>query len=98
MECEKLLDALHKDFTRITNESKMFQKGASIYAKEIRRNIFLLICTSERKDSEPVQATIANFDCIESVGIGEPTQILFHLKINSEEDLHYLKKYLSLSI
>ena len=98
MECEKLLDAVKKDFIKITSKGEIYQKGSSIYAKEIRKGIFLIINVSKKKDNEPVQATIASFDSIESIGIKEPIQQLFHLMINNNEDLHHLKTYLSLSI
>ncbi|MFC4163412.1 hypothetical protein ACFOWU_07105 [Epilithonimonas zeae] len=98
MECEKLLDAVKKDFTKIVSKGDMFPAGSAIYAKQIRKGIFLIINVSKKIDNDPVHAMIGSFESIESIGVKEPIQLLFHLKINSNEDLYHLKTYLSLSI
>jgi len=98
MECEKLLDAVKNDFIKITSKGEIYQKGSAIYVKEIRKGIFLIFHVPKKKGEEPVQATIASFDSLESVGIKEPIQLLFHLKISNSEDLQHLKTYLSLSL
>ena len=98
MERKKILTALETDFTKITYKGDLFHKGTTIYVKEIKKDIFLLINVLGDKQNDPIQAMIANFDSIESVGVKKPIQLLFHLKINSNEDLHYLKTYLSSAV
>jgi len=98
MECTKLLEALQKDFTKIVYEGGMFPKGSALFAKEIKQGIFLLFNVPKSEGKTPVLAMIASFDHFESVGVKEPDQVLFHLKINSNEDLNHLKTYLSLAI
>lgn len=98
MECEKLLDAVKNDFTKIISKGGIYQKGTAIYAKEIRKGIFLMIIVQKGAGPGPVLAMIASFASVESIGVSEPIQKLFHLKINNNEDLHHLKTYLSLSL
>ncbi len=97
MECEKLLDAVQNDFTKIISKGHIFPTASAIYVKEIRKGVFLLVNMCKEKENIPVQAMIARFDSIDDIGVEEPVQLLFHLKINKNEDLHHLKTYLSLS-
>lgn len=98
MECENLRTVLQTDFTRVANKGNLFQDGSSIYAKEIRKGTFLLINILEDNNNYPIQAMIANFDNLESIGKVKPIQLLFHLKINNNSDLQYLKTYLSTAV
>lgn len=83
------------DFIKIINKSDRLIKGATIYAKEIRKNIFLLFVL-EKEDCQKINALIASFDSLESIGISEPIQLMFFLSISKDEDIHFFEKYLKL--
>ncbi|WP_110008859.1 MULTISPECIES: hypothetical protein [unclassified Chryseobacterium] len=98
MECQKIIKTLrHKDFIKIPNTGKCFEDGAAIYAKEIKKNIFLLFIILKDIDIENIQALIAHFDCFGSIGLKEPEQIMFYLSIKDKNDLHYFEKYMEAS-
>ncbi|MEY8760142.1 hypothetical protein [Chryseobacterium tongliaoense] len=95
MDCRKIVRSLKSDrFIRVTNQGNWFENGATIYAKEIKENIFLLFVILKDVDIENVRALIAHFDCFKSIGLKEPEQIMFYLSIKDKEDLHYFEKYL----
>ena len=97
MDGEKILKALQtNDFTKVINKSQKFVKGATIYAKEIRKNIFLLFVVEEDGFNK-IHALIASFDRMESIGIKEPLQLMFYLLITKNEDVHYFGKYLKIT-
>ncbi|WP_449398143.1 hypothetical protein [Chryseobacterium wanjuense] len=83
-----------KHFTEIKNRGTWFEEGATIYAKEIRNDIFLLFVILKSMQSENIRALIAHFDSMKSIGIREPRQIMFYLSIKDQKDLHYFEKYL----
>ncbi|KFF12072.1 hypothetical protein N6B72_03185 [Chryseobacterium soli] len=98
MKGQKIVKALkHKNFIRVNNEGSWFGEGATIYAKEIKENIFLLFVILKDIHIENIQALIAHFDCFSSIGTKEPEQIMFYLSIKDKEDLHYFEKYLKIS-
>lgn len=95
MDCRKIVRSLKADhFIRVPHQGDWFENGATIYAKEIRENIFLLFVILKEVDIENVRALIAHFDCFNSIGLKEPEQVLFYLSIKDKEDLHYFEKYL----
>ncbi|WP_312398286.1 hypothetical protein [Chryseobacterium sp.] len=83
-----------KSFTKIINKGEWFESGATIYAKEIKDNIYLIFVMLKDVEFENIKALIAHFECFSNIGIKEPTQIMFYLSIQEKEDLHYFKKYL----
>ncbi|MNK45733.1 hypothetical protein D3C87_645030 [compost metagenome] len=97
MDHKTLLTTLKKDFVKVPNEGNLFEKGTEIYAKQIKDETFLLFNVLDNKKKDPILAMIASYDGLESVGVKESKQLLFHLKINNIADLHYLKSYLSTS-
>jgi len=98
MKGQKIVKALkHKNFIRVNNEGSWFGEGSTIYAKEIKENIFLLFVILKDIQIENIQALIAHFDCFGSIGTKEPQQIMFYLSIKDKEDLHYFEKYLKIS-
>nr|WP_315028317.1 hypothetical protein [uncultured Chryseobacterium sp.] len=82
---------------KINNEGKWFEKGAVIYAKEIKENIFLLFVIFKDINMENIQAFIAHYDCLSSIGLKQPEQVMFYLSIKDKEDFHYFDKYLKVS-
>ncbi|RNA62198.1 hypothetical protein D1631_09770 [Chryseobacterium nematophagum] len=95
MDRKKIVQILRCDhFTEVANNGIGFEEGATIYAKEIKENIFLLFIISKEIHSENIKALIANFDSFKSIGIREPKQIMFYLFITSNQDLHYFGKHL----
>lgn len=98
MDHKTLLNTLQKDFVKVANEGNLFEKGTAVYAKEIKGGTFLLFNVLDNKRKDPIQAMIASYDCFECIGVQEPKQLLFHLKINNVADLHYLKTYLSSAV
>ncbi|GGG51018.1 hypothetical protein [Epilithonimonas arachidiradicis] len=99
MNCEKLQKSLKSEsFLNVLNNGKKFEKEAVIYAKEINRNIFLLFVILKDLKMEKIRASIANFDCFESIGIKDPIQLMFHLTITKKEDFHYFEKYVNVSV
>ncbi|WP_370898402.1 hypothetical protein [Chryseobacterium gossypii] len=98
MNCQKIVKTLKSDhFTKVVNKGDWFEEGATIYAKEIKDNIFLLFVILKGIDIENIQALIAHFDCFNSIGLKEPEQIMFYLSIKDKEDLHYFEKYLKVT-
>lgn len=99
MNCEKLQKSLKSEsFLNVINNGKKFEKEAIVYAKEINHNIFLLFVILKGLDINKIYASIANFDCFESIGCKDPIQLMFHLTINKKEDFHYFEKYVNVSI
>ncbi|MFC4687120.1 hypothetical protein ACFO4P_09260 [Epilithonimonas pallida] len=99
MNCEKLQKSLKSEsFLNVINNGKKFEKEAIVYAKEISHNIFLLFVILKGLDINKIYASIANFDCFESIGCKDPIQLMFHLTINKKEDFHYFEKYVNVSI
>ncbi len=95
MDCRKMIKTLKLDhFKEIKNRGTWFEEDATIYAKEIRNDIFLLFVILKNIQTENVRALIAHFDGIKSIGIREPRQIMFYLSIKDQKDLHYFEKYL----
>lgn len=95
MDWRKIVKKLESDhFAKIDNKAKWFEEASTMYAKEIRKNIFLLFVVVTESPTEDMRALIAHFDDFESIGRREPKQIMFYLSIKSEEDLHYFEKYL----
>ncbi|MBT2620110.1 hypothetical protein [Chryseobacterium sp. ISL-6] len=80
-------------FTKVKSPSKLFGDGETVYAKEIGDHIFLLFIIIKNVEAESMRAFIACFDSFTSIGSKEPSQIMFHLSIKENEDLHYLEKY-----
>ncbi|WP_123940477.1 hypothetical protein [Chryseobacterium sp. G0186] len=98
MDCQKIINNLkHKNFIRVINNGKWFEEGATIYAKEINENVFLLFIILKDINIENIQALIAHFDSINSIGTKEPEQIMFYLSIKNKDDLHYFEQYLKKS-
>lgn len=98
MDCQKIIKTLkHKDFIKVTHKGKWFEEGATVYAKEIKDNIFLLFIILKDINIENIQALIAHFDCFNSIGLKEPEQIMFYLSIRDKDDLHYFEQYLKAS-
>ncbi|MCT2563810.1 hypothetical protein [Chryseobacterium herbae] len=98
MDCQKIVKTLkHKDFIKVPYKGNWFEDGATVYAKEIRDNIFLLFVILKDIEIENIQALIAHFDSFSSIGMKEPEQIMFYLSIKNKEDLHYFEKYLKVS-
>lgn len=98
MDQKTLLINLQKDFLKVSNEGTLFEKGTEIYEKEIKDGTFLLFNVFADKRRMPIQAMIATYDCLESISLNAPNQLLFELKINNIADLHYLKTYLSAAV
>lgn len=95
MNCEKIIQSLESDhFSKIENQCNWFKEGSTIYAKEIRENIFLLFVVLKDLKVENMRALIAEFDNMDTIGKKEPVQIMFYLSIKCKEDLHYFEKYL----
>ncbi len=95
MEYEAILLSLRdQDFQKVTNECETFEKDATIFAKEIRKNIFLLFVIHGSEQTATFRAFIANFDAIESIGKQEPIQVILYLTVTKKEDLHYLERYI----
>ncbi|SIQ82645.1 hypothetical protein SAMN05880574_12732 [Chryseobacterium sp. RU37D] len=81
-------------FVEINNKGSWFEDGSTIYAKEIKDNIFLLFIVLKDLQIENMRVLIAHFESFQSIGIRKPAQIMFYLSIKSKEDLHYFEKYL----
>ncbi|MBV8327387.1 hypothetical protein [Chryseobacterium sp.] len=95
MDCQNIIRVLrHKDFIKVDNNGICFENGATIYAKEIKNNIFLLFVILKDIEIENIQALIAHFDSFSSIGLKEPEQIMFYLSIKDKDDLHYFEQYL----
>lgn len=98
MDYQKILKSLKSNqFTKVTNKGNKFENGATIYAKEIGKNIFLIFVIGEDPNINNIKALIAHFDCFNSIGLEEPKQIMFYLSVKEKEDLHYFEKYLKVS-
>jgi len=98
MNYENILKSLQSDrFTEVIDTGSNFEKGATIYAKEIRQNVFLLFVVIKRIRIKNIHVFIASFDRLESIGIKEPLQTMFYLSITKNEDFHYFKKYIKVS-
>ncbi|MCS3529021.1 hypothetical protein [Chryseobacterium sp. JUb7] len=98
MDCKRIVKSLKQDqFTRVENNGKWFEDGSTIYAKEIRQNVFLLFVILKNIEIENIQALIAHFDSFSSIGMKEPEQVMFYLSIKDKEDLHYFEKYMKIS-
>lgn len=87
----------HEGFKKIIHNGILFEEGASVYAKEIEQNIFLVFIITGTVEQENVQAFIAQFDSLESIGKKEPIQMMFHLSIKDKNDLHYFEKFINIS-
>jgi hypothetical protein len=99
MNSQKLQKSLQSEcFVKIINGGIKFEKEAVIYAKEINQNIFLLFVILKDLKVNKISASIANFDCFDSIGIKDPIQLMFHLNITKKEDFHYFEKYVNVSI
>ncbi len=99
MNCEKLQNSLRSErFVKIVNTGKKFEKGACVYAKEISHNIFLLFVILDNLKINKIYASIASFDALESIGVKDPLQVMFHLDIKKKEDFQYLEKYVNVLI
>ncbi|WP_419870864.1 hypothetical protein [Chryseobacterium sp. CT-SW4] len=97
MDCQKILNSLKSEnFIKINNTGGWFEKGTSIYAKEIKENIFLLFVVLKKLKLAKVQALIAEFENMSSIGKEEPIQIMFYLSIKNREDFHYFEKYIKI--
>ncbi|SDI86272.1 hypothetical protein SAMN05421846_11631 [Chryseobacterium taeanense] len=95
MDCNKIIKKLKScHFKEIISNKNWLEEDSTMYAKEIRPDIFLLFIMIKDPNAENTRALIAHFDDFKSVGITAPKQILFYLSIKSEKDLHYLEKYL----
>ncbi|MDR6405508.1 MULTISPECIES: hypothetical protein [Chryseobacterium] len=95
MNCRNIVKMLKSDhFTKIKNKGNWFEEDSTIYAKEIKENVYLLFVILKDLQIESMRALIAHFDDIESIGTREPQQIMFYLSIKNKEDLHYFEKYL----
>lgn len=95
MDCQKIIkDLKHTDFVKVQNKGDWYEAGAAIYAKEIKKNIFLLFIILKDIHIENIQALIAHFDSFSSIGRKEPEQIMFYLSIKDKDDLHYFEQYL----
>jgi len=98
MDAQKIMKKLKQEcFTKITNQGQWFGEGASVYAKEIDNNIFLVFVIAEDVDIENIQAHIAQFDSFGSIGKKEPVQMMFYLSIKDKDDLHYFEKFIHVS-
>ncbi|OCK50091.1 hypothetical protein BA768_05505 [Chryseobacterium sp. CBo1] len=85
------------DFAEIPNHGKWIESQSVIFAKEIRDNIFLLFVVNKDPQKDSVRAMIAKFDCIESISLKEPSQLMFYLTLQKSEDLHYFEKYMNIT-
>ena len=95
MDYENILSSLkNQRFKKVINKCKKFDAGATIYAKEIRKNIFLLFVLLKDEEDKNFHAFIANFDSVESIGVKEPLQLLFYISVKNNDDLHYFDKYM----
>ncbi|PJJ67439.1 hypothetical protein [Chryseobacterium geocarposphaerae] len=98
MNSKKILKTLKRQcFIKIPNHGELFNEGASIYAKEIDRNIFLVFVIEEDADPENVQALIAQFDSLGSIGKKEPIKTMFYMSFKDNEDMHYFEKFIHIS-
>lgn len=98
MDSQKIMKKLKQEcFTKITNEGQWFGEGTAVYAKEIEHNIFLVFVIAKDIELENIQALIAKFDSIGSIGKKEPLQTMFYLSIKDKEDLHYFEKIIHVS-
>lgn len=96
MNCRNIVKKLESDhFTKIKNQGNWFEEGTTIYAKEIRKDIFLLFVVLKDLKVETMRALIAKFNGLENIGRTEPDRIMFYLSIKCKEDLHYFEKYLN---
>ncbi|WP_407405381.1 hypothetical protein [Chryseobacterium sp.] len=94
----KIIELLNKnEFQKINNHFQIFDCESQIYAKEIKKNIFLLFIIKVAEHVEKAKAIIAQFDSPENIGVKDPVQILFHLSIKEKKDLMYLDQYLKVS-
>ncbi|WP_131667068.1 hypothetical protein [Chryseobacterium taiwanense] len=84
-------------FQKITNNGDLFPEGASIYAKEIDDNIFLVLVMAQNADIETIKAFIAQFDSLGSIGKKEPIKMMFYLSVKDKDDLHYFEKFIHIS-
>jgi len=97
-ESQNIMKKLKQDcFKEIVHNGILFDEGASVYAKEIDENIFLVFTIKEDVDPENVQAFIAKFDSWGSIGKKEPIQMMFSLSIKHKDDLHYFEKFINVS-
>lgn len=86
----------HDDFTEIPNHGKWIESNASIFAKEIKEDVFLLFVVNHESENESVRAMIARFDCLENISVKEPKQLMFYLTLQKSEDMHYFEKYMNI--
>ncbi|WP_292010081.1 hypothetical protein [Chryseobacterium sp.] len=98
MESQKILKSLRSEnFKKINNKGDWFENNASIYAKEINTNIFLLFIIMKDFPSENIEALIARFENFNSIGKHEPIQLMFYLSIKDRQDFHYFEKYMKIN-
>ncbi len=98
MDSQKIMKRLKQEcFTEITNQGEWFEKGTSVYAKEIDKNVYLVFVIAEDVDIENIHALIAQFDSFGSIGKKEPVQMMFYMSIKDKEDLHYFEKIIHIS-
>ncbi|WEK71287.1 MAG: hypothetical protein P0Y62_06935 [Candidatus Chryseobacterium colombiense] len=98
MNSKKILKTLKQQcFIKIPHNGRLFNEGASIYAKEIDHNIFLVFVIEEGADLENIQALIAQFDSLGSIGKKEPIKTMFYMSFKDEEDMHYFDKFIHIS-
>lgn len=98
MDCQKIVKTLkHDRFTKVPNTGDWFDEGATIYAKEIKENIYLLFVILKGTQIENIKALIAHFDSFGCIGKKEPRQIMFYLSIKDKEDLHYFEQFFTIS-
>lgn len=98
MNSKKILKTLKQEcFIKIPNNGEQFSEGASIHAKEIDHNIFLVFVIEGDADQENIQALIAQFDSLGSIGRKEPIKTMFYLSVKDKEDMHYFEKFIHVS-
>jgi len=98
MNSHKILKIIKdNDFAEIPNHGKWIDAQSAIFVKEIRDYIFLLFVINKDPQKNSVRAMIAKFDCIESISLREPQQLMFYLTLQKSEDLHYFEKYMNIT-
>jgi len=98
MNSKKILKTLKQEcFTKIPNNGELFYNGASVYAKEIDSDIFLVFVIAEDAEPDNVQALIAQFDSLGSIGKKDPIKTMFYLSVKDKEDMHYFEKFIHVS-
>ncbi|RMZ59487.1 hypothetical protein D1632_07575 [Chryseobacterium nematophagum] len=94
MDYRKIIEILKEEhFKEVKNEGDWLEEGTVIFAKEIKKDIFLLFIILHDTPIDTMRALIAHFDSFNCIGKKEPLQLMFYLSIKDEEDFHYFKKY-----